>query len=239
MALLLARRQRRFPSLIRFFSNSPSDPPPKPANASLEKPLQSLNQKSTQAKNQRSRGPLQDLTINLAKFQRRSAAPPPKGVPPSISFEALYKQKVGANSSNRRGQEVNDGRSREGETEEMVITTEFVKVYREDELGEKLRMLRPEGKKKGEGWFSLEELSERLVKLRQVEEREVVKNQRGSFSVLRNVIGTLEEDEKAKNEAISLQNLDVLGYLDGTPEYKQYPPKDELVETIICHLRRR
>lgn len=29
-----------------------------------------------------------------------------------------------------------------------------------------------------------------------------------------------------------MQNLDILGYLDGTPEYKHYPPKDELVETV-------
>lgn len=87
-----------------------------------------------------------------------------------------------------------EGRSREGETEE------FLKIYREDELGEKLKMLRPEGKKE-EGWFSLEELNQRLVQLRQVDEKDV-KNQRVNFSVLRNVIGTFE-DEEAKNEAVS------------------------------------
>lgn len=31
---------------------------------------------------------------------------------------------------------------------------------------------------------------------------------------------------------LAVQNLDVLGYWDGTPEYKHYPPKDELVETV-------
>ncbi|WZZ18881.1 hypothetical protein YC2023_111970 [Brassica napus] len=294
MALLLARRYRRFPptpSLIRFFSNSSSDPPPKAANASVEKPPQSpanspysspftdikstLKSKSSQARNpgwsrfsdNQSRGSSQDLSINLAKFQRRSAAPPPKSEPPSTSFEALYKQNVAADSrghgvdlstlrenlknlksqpnaemagmSLRRrnvgssdvsviGKEMEDGNGGEGETEE------YLKMYREDELGEKLRMLRPEGKKE-EGWFSFEELNERLVKLRQVEKKEV-KNQRWNFSVLRNVIGTLEDD-KAKNEAevsmLAVQNLDVLGYWDGTPEYKHYPPKDELVETYF------
>ncbi|CAH8381383.1 unnamed protein product [Eruca vesicaria subsp. sativa] len=119
--------------------------------------------------------------------------------------------------------------SGEGETEEMV--TEFLKIYREDELGEKLRRLRPEGKKE-EGWFSLQELNERLVKLREVEEKEVYNNQRGSVSVIRNVIGTFR-NEAAINEAISQQNHDILGYLDGTPEYKLYPPKDVLVETYF------
>lgn len=260
MALLLARRYRRFPptpSLIRFFSNSSSDPPPKAANASVEKPPQSpanspysspftdikstLKSKSSQDRNpgwsrfsdNQSRGSSQDLSINLAKFQRRSAAPPPKSESPSTSFEALYKQNVAADSrghgvdlstlrenlknlksqpnaemagmSLRRrnvgssdvsviGKEMEDGNGGEGETEE------YLKMYREDELGEKLRMLRPEGKKE-EGWFSFEELNERLVKLRQVEKKEV-KNQRWNFSVLRNVIGTLEDD-KAKNEAVS------------------------------------
>ncbi|KAF8094515.1 hypothetical protein N665_0360s0019 [Sinapis alba] len=256
MALLLARRQRRFPStphLIRFFSNSSSDPPPKAVNASVANSPHSspfaeikltLKQKSTEAPNlgssrfsgNQSRGSLQDISINLAKFERRSAGPPSKGVSPSFSFDTLYKKKVAAKSSypidlktskaQQSNAEMNEGRSREeGETEE------YLKIYREDELGEKLRMLRPEGKK-GEGWFSLEELNQRLVKLRQVEEEKEVKNQRGKFSVLRNVIGTLEDD-KAKHDAISLQNLDILGYLDGTPEYEHYPPKDDLVETYF------
>ena len=275
MALLLARRYRRFPSassLIRFFSNSSSDPPAKSANASVEKPPQSpanspysspftdikstLKSKSSQDRNpgwsrfsdNQSRGSSQDLSINLAKFQRRSAAPPPKSESPSTSFEALYKQNVVADPRNRKGEEIDSsnlwenlktlksksnalnngemkgvsfrsfkstlkgnagrggeplpasvfGNEREGETEEM--TTEFLKIYREDELGEKLRRLRPEGKKE-EGWFSLEELNERLVELRQVEEKEVY-NQRGNVSVIRNVIGTFR-NEAAINEAIS------------------------------------
>ncbi|CAH8382379.1 unnamed protein product [Eruca vesicaria subsp. sativa] len=244
MALLLARRQRRFTStttsLVRLFSNSSPDPPPK-----IEKPPQSpssftdvknsLKNKSAQSQNRGSRASLQDLSLNLARFQRRSAAP--ESVPPSVSFEALY---------NRRGQDSNLSKLREDsqsnvgsnealptsvyvedETEEeTMMMTEFLKIYKEDELGEKLKMLRPEGKKEG-GWFSLEELNERLVKLRKVEEKEV-KNQRGKFSVLRNVIGTLEDDKAKHDDVISLQSL-----LDGTPEYKHYPPKDELVETYF------
>ena len=31
---------------------------------------------------------------------------------------------------------------------------------------------------------------------------------------------------------IAEQNQDIMGYLDGTPEYKLYPPKDDLVDTV-------
>ncbi|KAJ0257103.1 30S ribosomal protein S15 [Hirschfeldia incana] len=236
----------------------------------------------------KSRGSLQDLGINLAKFQRRSTPPPPRDSSsqsrPHVSFEALYKQNVVADPRNRKeedtdssslweslktlkpksnalsnnaemkgmsfrsfkntlkgnvgrgeplpasvfGEEMDVRKGGEGGTEEMM--TEFLKIYREDELGDKLRRLRPEGKKE-EGWFSLEELNERLVKLRQVEEKEVY-NQRGNVSVFRNVIGTFR-NEAAINEAISQQNQDIMGYLDGTPEYKHYPPKDDLVDTYF------
>lgn len=83
----------------------------------------------------------------------------------------------------------------EGETEKMM--TEFLTIYSEEELGEKLKMLRPEGNKE-EGWFSLQELNQRLVKLRQVEEKEA-QNRRRNFAVLTNVIATFKDDG-VKNE---------------------------------------
>ncbi|KAF8049546.1 hypothetical protein N665_2183s0008 [Sinapis alba] len=244
------------------------------------------NRGSSTFSDHKPRGSLQDMGINLAKFQRRSTTPPPpprdssSQSRPHISFEALYKQNVAADPRNRKGQDIdssglwenlktlkaksnalnntemngvsfrsfkntlkgNVGRGealpasvignemdRGGETEEMM--TEFLKIYREDELGEKLRGLRPEGKKE-EGWFSLEELNQRLVKLRQVEEKEVHNHQRGNVSVIRNVIETFRNKE-AMDDAISQQNHDILGYLDGTPEYKLYPPKDDLVNTYF------
>ncbi|CAG7869038.1 unnamed protein product [Brassica rapa] len=288
-------------------AEKPSQPPPPPSYSSPFTDIKSTLKQKIQQEQERkpfagssdaqspnrgssstfsdhkSRGSLQDLGINLAKFQRRStaAAPPPRDSSqsrPHISFEALYKQNVVADPRNRKAEEIDSsnlwenlktlksksnalnngemkgvsfrsfkstlkgnagrggeplpasvfGNEREGETEEM--TTEFLKIYREDELGEKLRRLRPEGKKE-EGWFSLQELNERLVKLRQVEEKEVY-NQRGNVSVIRNVIGTFR-NEAAINEAISQQNQDIMGYLDGTPEYKLYPPKDDLVDTYF------
>ncbi|CAN7020929.1 hypothetical protein BRARA_F01094 [Brassica rapa] len=288
-------------------AEKPSQPPPPPSYSSPFTDIKSTLKQKIQQEQERkpfagssdaqspnrgssstfsdhkSRGSLQDLGINLAKFQRRptAAAPPPRDSSqsrPHISFEALYKQNVVADPRNRKAEEIDSsnlwenlktlksksnalnngemkgvsfrsfkstlkgnagrggealpasvfGNEMEGETEEM--TTEFLKIYREDELGEKLRRLRPEGKKE-EGWFSLEELNERLVKLRQVEEKEVY-NQRGNVSVIRNVIGTFR-NEAAINEAISQQNQDIMGYLDGTPEYKLYPPKDDLVDTYF------
>lgn len=43
---------------------------------------------------------------------------------------------------------------------------------------------------------------------------------------------------KASDDSLSAsfvieQNHDIMGYLDGTPEYKLYPPKDDLVETYF------
>ena len=51
------------------------------------------------------------------------------------------------------------------------MKTQFVKMYSYAELGDKLRKLRPE-EAKGEAWFSMEELNNRLVKLREFEEKE-------------------------------------------------------------------
>lgn len=87
------------------------------------------------------------------------------------------------------GKEIDGRKGREGETEEMM--TDFLTFYNEEELGEKLRLLRPEGNKE-EGWFSLQELNQRLVKLRQVEEKHV--QARSGNTVLGKVIATMRND---------------------------------------------
>ncbi|XP_010459117.1 PREDICTED: probable 37S ribosomal protein S28, mitochondrial [Camelina sativa] len=117
---------------------------------------------------------------------------------------------------------------REGETEDTI--TEFLTFYNEEELGEKLRMLRPEGDKQ-EGWFSLQELNQRLVKLRQVEEKEA-QSRTKNFAALRNVISSIKNDSD-KNEVLTQQNVAIMCHLGGTPEYKLLPPKEELVETYF------
>ncbi|GMH22161.1 hypothetical protein Nepgr_024004 [Nepenthes gracilis] len=113
-----------------------------------------------------------------------------------------------------------------------TMKTEFVKMYSYGELGEKLRKLRPEGaKKEGENWFSLTELNERLIRLREMEEKESESRVPGvSFKELRESLLRLRvsEDEKAKKSTI--QRLDILGQLGGTPSFMLSPPKEHLVE---------
>ena len=97
---------------------------------------------------------------------------------------------------------------KEGERETMAMKTEFVKMYSYGELGEKLRKLRPsvqEGKKEGDTLgFSLSELNERLMKLREMEEKETESRIGGvSFKDLRESLVWLRltETEKAKKNS--------------------------------------
>lgn len=79
---------------------------------------------------------------------------------------------------------------------------QFLRIYNYDELGQKLRTLRP-GKTKGK-WFTLGELKDRLVKLSEIEEKET--NNRFNMgtmpfidlreSIIR--IGSQEKEEKKK-----------------------------------------
>lgn len=91
---------------------------------------------------------------------------------------------------------------------------EFVRTYGYEELGEKLRRLRPEGKK-GEDWFSLGELNERLVKLREVEEKE---SSIAGFS-FRDLKMKLRDSSEGKTK-IQTSKCSVLGYLLNLPKSK-------------------
>ena len=80
------------------------------------------------------------------------------------------------------------------------LKTEFVKMYSYDELGNKLRNLRPD-KEKGKNWFSLTELNDRLVKLRTMEEKETESRIGGiSFQDLRASLMQMKisDDEREK-----------------------------------------
>lgn len=65
------------------------------------------------------------------------------------------------------GKEMKDKKDGDG-TAARKSKTEFLRTYNHQALGEKLRALRPAAK--GRDWFSLEELNERLIKLREMEE---------------------------------------------------------------------
>lgn len=68
------------------------------------------------------------------------------------------------------GREMKEGK-KVGEREREGMKTEFLKIYNYAELGEKLRQLRPEGWKSGTG-FSLQDLNERLMRLRELEKKD-------------------------------------------------------------------
>ncbi|CAN8293211.1 unnamed protein product [Cochlearia groenlandica] len=298
MALHLARRRQRFttnPSLIRFFSNSSSDPFSKDFTASGEKPSKSPSsssefsysspftdikatlEKKLQKQQEQGRNPsarsnaqsqnrgtskfsdhksplsLHDLGKKLANYERRPTFSPSRDSQsrPQISFETVYKQSVvpkSADPRNRIGQYKNSNKLFEKSSFKNTLNTisdknvswnglkedvaeemknEFLSFYSVDELGEKLKILRPEGNKE-EGWFSLQELNERLVKLRQVEVK-AAQNRPGKLTAYYDAIGIFKNEKDKYKE----QNNDLLGLMGSTPEYKHYPPKEELVETYF------
>ena len=97
------------------------------------------------------------------------------------------------------GEELEERKRKGDETEEMK--SEFIKRYNTEELGEILRRYRPEGKKE-EGWFSLQELNQRLVKLREVEEKAAQGTRKGlPFDDLRFGIQEKKEAEARKSLA--------------------------------------
>ncbi|XP_052724753.1 uncharacterized protein LOC108320413 isoform X2 [Vigna angularis] len=64
-----------------------------------------------------------------------------------------------------------------------MFSAGFLKTYSVEDLGKKLRMLRPEGKEKG--WFSVRELSERLMKSKILPRRKL-----HGLSILNHLSGT-------------------------------------------------
>lgn len=108
---------------------------------------------------------------------------------------------------------------------------EFVRMYNHVELGNKLKNLRPEVKGSKKIGFSLGELSERLRKLRELDEEEN-KNWSGLDTlVLRESLYVLQhsQDEK-KTKPNAAQGLSVLSQIVGTPNFNLSPPKEILVE---------
>lgn len=120
------------------------------------------------------------------------------------------------------------GREMKKDEEEVStkLQTEFVRSYSARELGEKLRALRPERRDKKD-WFSLEELSERLVKLRKMDEEERNSSLAGAdWAPLRESLDAIRVAESEPKK----HNLDILGHLGRPPLYMSSPPKEELVE---------
>ncbi|XP_021731745.1 uncharacterized protein LOC110698593 [Chenopodium quinoa] len=108
---------------------------------------------------------------------------------------------------------------------------ELYKMYTHDELGNKLRELRPEVKGKNkdgeeESWFSISELGERLKKLKKDEEA-AEKQSPTYFRELRESLSSLHnssKDNRLKNAPI--QSLGLLS----PSNFTEYPPQEHLVE---------
>ncbi|KAK9922996.1 hypothetical protein M0R45_031432 [Rubus argutus] len=103
-----------------------------------------------------------------------------------------------------------------------ALKTEFVRIYSFEELGEKLKKLRPEAKVGS--WFTLRELSERLIKLREMDHNETVPSLGGTlFEDIRNslVNFAVSEEEKKRKKTSDL---------GATPYYLPKRPKEVLVE---------
>ncbi|XP_070661274.1 uncharacterized protein [Malus domestica] len=131
-------------------------------------------------------------------------------LPSSIFDKELRKEKNAENGSNE-------------------MKTDFVKMYSYAELGEKLRKLRPDGK--GQNWFSLRELNKRLVKLREMEEKETqaaIGNV--TFQDLRESLLKLQRSDQEKAKKSSIQRIDILSHIGRTPNFMLQPPKENLVE---------
>ncbi|KAL9250946.1 Small ribosomal subunit protein uS15-like protein [Drosera capensis] len=115
----------------------------------------------------------------------------------------------------------------EGGGEGEMMRIELYKQYGYAELGEKIRMLRPDGagkEKSGEVEFSFGELGERLAKLRMIEEREA--ESRSAFGPLRNTLMQLGRNQPDDSKKWPAHGLDIFGRLGEAP---RLPPKEELV----------
>ncbi|KAJ8561163.1 hypothetical protein K7X08_027353 [Anisodus acutangulus] len=125
-------------------------------------------------------------------------------------------------------------RDKEGGDKERM-RAEFVRMYSHGELGEKLKMLRPVIKKEDKkGWFSLQELKDRLMKLRETEEKESKSMISGVvFQELKESLVKLSQHNDEKDKKTMIQRLDVLGQLGGTPSFMMHPPKEHLVEKFF------
>ncbi|KAG8388247.1 hypothetical protein BUALT_Bualt02G0105900 [Buddleja alternifolia] len=155
--------------------------------------------------------------------------------PVSLSrFKETLKMKVESNANLGSGI-FTGGSERHRNVDDNVGRTNFLRMYNHQDLGKKLKMLRPE-KKKGQ-WFSLQELNERLAKLREIEEKEsesmigiegFTKDLRDGL--LKLTMSNTAKAKEAKARKDTLQGLYVLGHPGGTPSFMLSPPKEELVE---------
>ncbi|XP_073145027.1 uncharacterized protein [Henckelia pumila] len=106
-------------------------------------------------------------------------------------------------------------------------TLKYARSYNYEEMGKKLASLRPD--KKGK-WFSLQELNDRLDKMRLLEEKETESSSSSIlYKELRECLVAI--DSKSEGQAKrDIHQQYTLSYLGGTPSFMLKPPKDHLLE---------
>ncbi|KAF8048128.1 hypothetical protein N665_2665s0003 [Sinapis alba] len=208
-------------NLNEFRKRSEAPPPPPPARG-----LQDLYKQTVLSKPKLESSSFENLKQNLRQMRRPQANAETRWSNLS-SIQGIIKTKQSDNNVGLPvsvfGEEIEERKKNK---------SEFIKRYDTGELGEILRKYRPEGKKE-EGWFSLEELNQRLVKLREVEEEKVQGTRKGfQFDDLRS--GIQEQKEAEARQSLALQNVDLFSVLSGgTSKYLLGPPKEELVQTYF------
>lgn len=108
---------------------------------------------------------------------------------------------------------------------------ELVKSYSYDELGVKLRKLRPTDVKViGNNWLSFKELNERLVKLREEEEREMTSSGNLFMNLRESLLKLNDKSANNKKKSLPVVRLDFLSTLGDTETFLRGDPKEHLVE---------
>ncbi|CAJ1951363.1 unnamed protein product [Sphenostylis stenocarpa] len=245
-----------FSSLLREIKISPKQSSPPSSDLRSQKPWRNEIQKNLTEFRARTTPPppgepqQHNQQLSFQGIYHRNMQRKTSGGQPSISLKSIKENlriiPGGQNSVRPSRPGLTDGTSalpdsifgkemrKEGSAMTAVFSAGFLKTYSMDELGKKLRMLRPEGQ--GKGWFSVRELSERLVRLRQMEKEQARSNtQDDAFDKVRGCLVEIQEEETRTAKKASVQGLSILTHLSGTQIFSLDPPKLDLVEKAIIY----
>ncbi|KAL2938315.1 30S ribosomal protein S15, partial [Bienertia sinuspersici] len=163
---------------------------------------QRLGNPSTVAQNKAGSLSFDSIRESLRKMNRTPAEQGDWWIPKNLPREVFGKEMM--------EKEKKKGEAGVGGDDSLNI--ELARLYTYDDLGEKLRELRPEikGKKNSEtNWFSLSELNERVRKLKEIEEQQLNDKIGGSaYGDLRMSLKILQDDkDKSKNTSMQVVNI--------------------------------
>ncbi|CAK8574593.1 unnamed protein product [Lathyrus sativus] len=121
-------------------------------------------------------------------------------------------------------------RERLAKPNDPLVSLKNLGSFLYEDLGDKLKKLRPPVK--GKEWFSIAELNERLKKVMEMDESEANTNssEKGMYNILKDSVNHIRAKEVEKPKTASLQRIDYLSIMGGTPSYMTKPPKEHLVE---------